>query len=208
MYGKYAYSVSMRKLFLIVLVIISAAILNASEAGDNFMESLAIAGYSPEEVYEEESGITISIGASIGYYGGYQIPGYMRLGVTFIQGVMERGSMMLGFRFDGSAYTYWDGKSYPGYDIAASFYSAFPLIEDDSFSLLAEASLGAGYIHSMMDSGYESDGVAIRMMLGIVTRLSFGLDIALEVALDPICYSDQYLFAFAVLPALSVRYTF
>ena len=198
----------MKRLLLIVVAIISASVLYASASGDRFMESLAIAGYSPEEVYEEENGITTSIGASIGYYGGYQIPGYMRLGVTFIQGVAERGSMMLGFRFDGSAYTYGAGKSYPGYDIAASFYSVFPLIEDDSFSLLAEASLGAGYIHSMMDSGYESDGVAIRVMLGIVTRLSFGLDIALEVALDPICYSDQYLFALAVLPALSVRYTF
>ena len=79
MYGKYAYSVSMRKLFLIVLVIISAAILNASEAGGNFMESLAIAGYTPETVHEEESGITTSIGACIGYYGGYRMPGYMRL---------------------------------------------------------------------------------------------------------------------------------
>ena len=67
MYGKYAYSVSMRKLFLIVLVIISAAILNASEAGDNFKESLAIAGYTSEKVHEEERGITTSIGASIGY---------------------------------------------------------------------------------------------------------------------------------------------
>lgn len=74
----------MKRLFLIVVVIISASVLYASASGDRFMESLAIAGYSPEEVYEEESGITISIGASIGYYGGYQIPGYMRLGVTFI----------------------------------------------------------------------------------------------------------------------------
>ncbi len=198
----------MKKLFLVIVLIISAAVLYASEAGDRFMESLEIAGYRHNESYAEESGITTSVGIGIGYYGGYRIPGYMRLGVTFIQGITERGQMMLGFRFDGSAYTYDAGKSYPGYDIAASFYSVFPLIEDDSFSLLAEASLGAGYIHSMMDSGYESDGVAIRMMLGIVTRLSFGLDIALEIALDPICYSDQYLFAFAVLPALSVRYTF
>lgn len=198
----------MKKLFLVIALIISAAVLYASEAGDRLLDSLEIAGYRPDESYSEESGITTSVGIGIGYYGGYRIPGYMRLGVTFIQGITERGQMMLGFRFDGSAYTYDVGKSYPGYDIVASFYSVFHLIEDDSFSLLAEASLGAGYIHSMMDSGYESDGVAIRMMLGIVTRLSFGLDIALEVALDPICYSDQYLFAFAVLPALSVRYTF
>lgn len=46
------------------------------------------------------------------------------------------------------------------------------------------------------------------MMAGIVARLGFGLDIALEVALDPIIYSDPELFALAVLPALSVRYTF
>ena len=208
MYGKYAYSVSMRKLFLIVLVIISAAILNASEAGDNFMESLAIAGYTPETVHEEESGITTSIGAGIGYYGGYRMPGYMRLGVTFIQGFAERGETMLGFRLDGSAYTYGLGKRYPGYDIAASFYSAFSLIEDDSFSLLAEASIGAGYVRREMDSDSSADGIAIRMMAGIVARLGFGLDIALEVALDPIIYSDPELFALAVLPALSVRYTF
>ena len=131
MYGKYAYSVSMRKLFLIVLVIISAAILNASEAGDSFMESLAIAGYTSEKVHEEERGITTSIGASIGYYGGYRMPGYMRLGVTFIQGFAERGETMLGFRLDGSAYTYGSGKDYPGYDIAALFYHNQPSFKSE-----------------------------------------------------------------------------
>ena len=199
---------NMRKLFLIVLVIISAAALYASNANDNFKESLTIASYTPETVHEEESGITTSIGASVGYYGGYRIPGYMRLGVTFIQGFTERGETMLGFRLDGSAYTYGSGKDYPGYDIAASFYSAFSLIEDDSFSLLAEASLGAGYVRREIDSDSYADGIAIRMMAGIVARLDFGLDIALEVALDPILYSDPELFALAVLPALSVRYTF
>lgn len=136
------------------------------------------------------------------------MPGYMRLGVTFIQGFAERGETMLGFRLDGSAYTYGSGKRYPGYDIAASFYSAFSLIQDDSFSLLAEASIGAGYVRREMDSDSSADGIAIRMMAGIVARLGFGLDIALEVALDPIIYSDPELFALAVLPALSVRYTF
>lgn len=196
---------SMRKLFLIVLVIILAAVLNASEVNDNL---ITIAGYTPEEAYREENGITTSIGASIGYYGGYRMPGYMRLGVTFIQGFAERGETMLGFRLDGSAYTYGSGKRYPGYDIAASFYSAFSLIQDDSFSLLAEASIGAGYVRREMDSDSSADGIAIRMMAGIVARLGFGLDIALEVALDPIIYSDPELFALAVLPALSVRYTF
>lgn len=54
------------------------------------------------------------------------MPGYMRLGVTFIQGFAERGETMLGFRLDGSAYTYGSGKDYPGYDIAALFYHNQP----------------------------------------------------------------------------------
>ena len=93
-------------------------------------------------------------------------------------------------------------------DKMESVHSAFSLIEDDSFLLLAEAAIGAGYVRREMDSDSYADGIAIRMMAGIVARLGFGLDIALEVALDPIIYSDPELFALAVLPALSVRYTF